>query len=71
MHDIDCSGRRLPEERVNLASSTKGARVADGDRELLMILAFVVFFPFSAIFLVARWLIRRRKTLTQSMSLRS
>ena len=45
--------------------------MADGDRELLMILAFVVFFPFSAIFVVARWLIRRRKTLTQSMSLRS
>jgi hypothetical protein len=40
--------------------------MADGDRELLMIVAFIVFFPFSALFLIARWLIHRQKEITRS-----
>ena len=43
--------------------------MADGDRELLMILAFVVFFPLSLVVVVARWLIQRRKALTRSAAL--
>lgn len=33
----------------------------DSDRLLLYVVAFVVFFPWSAIFLGARWVIRRAK----------
>lgn len=33
----------------------------DSDRQLLYVVAFVVFFPLSAIFLAARWFIRRAK----------
>jgi hypothetical protein len=40
--------------------------MSDGDNELLLAVAFVVFFPFSAIFLVARWLVRRQKEITRS-----
>lgn len=35
------------------------------DRQLLYIVAFVVFFPFSAIYLIARWLVRRQKDQTR------
>ena len=33
----------------------------DSDRDLLYLLAIVVFFPWSVVFLIGRWMIRRAK----------
>ena len=33
----------------------------ESDRELLYVVAFVVFFPWSLIYLIGRWLIRKAK----------
>ncbi|MDP9067943.1 MAG: hypothetical protein M3N53_06320 [Actinomycetota bacterium] len=35
------------------------------DVELIYILAFVVFFPFSLVYVAARWVIRRQKELAR------
>lgn len=53
-----------------LLMTTRGEDVLtnESDVELLHVVAFVVFFPFSAIYLAARWLVNRQKDLTRSGS---
>ena len=35
--------------------------MGDGDEDLLYLVAFVVFFPLSLIYLIGRWIIRKAK----------